>query len=542
MATDETEIPPAVRDILSRMPREMRARVLGDYESHYAPFLAMLAGWKASVQTHYTLAESSAVARLEEQFFPLGSWRFPAQTLAVPARPVERTTEVLFDSPFVDPTNRAWLACGAGWLQPTTARDADMTWQGEAATLIVNADYAGGGQFEAVMARGQLAFMAAPEEVVAAMESARWWVETQDETARPVTLTRFDGYMAFEREMQTARMSQRQLDLWLPPFFPYARKIVCWRLSDEDDGAAPPSVRGAGADGFRLIGRLDKISEKAARFLRDSNALRVHFNAVPVVQTALGDNTFYPPFPRVGNDYALRLAGAPDIFAAVALHDGRPVPTSLVRVPSSDPAAREPDAQVQFAQSGANVARVKLYWGAKTAGRTDEDDTPTTLDKTPLRFAVPYPMVGGANVGGPQNRADWVRTAWYQSVLRPPLLTEGDLRELLAQRQQILGDILQFQSASREIVQEIEPGAAHWRSYLWPSVLAREDGFDARAEEIPAPDSVPLIQRLRVAFARGPAASRLPDFLLADAAHYLASTLSQYFVLSCFRVEGELVE
>ena len=103
MAFDETEVPENVRDILASMPRDMRQRVLADYESHYAPFLAMLAGWKGAVQTHYTLGEASAIARLQDQFFPLGDWRFPAQALAVPQRPVERTTEIAFNAAFQDP-------------------------------------------------------------------------------------------------------------------------------------------------------------------------------------------------------------------------------------------------------------------------------------------------------------------------------------------------------------------------------------------------------------------------------------------------------
>ena len=39
MAYSESEVPEGVRDILAYMPREMRQRVLADYETHYAPFL-----------------------------------------------------------------------------------------------------------------------------------------------------------------------------------------------------------------------------------------------------------------------------------------------------------------------------------------------------------------------------------------------------------------------------------------------------------------------------------------------------------------------
>ncbi len=94
MADDERDLPPGVRDVLARLPREMRRRVLADYESHYAPFLSLLAGWKGAVQEHYLQSEAASLARLEEQFFPLGSWHFPAQALAIPQRPAHRRDRV----------------------------------------------------------------------------------------------------------------------------------------------------------------------------------------------------------------------------------------------------------------------------------------------------------------------------------------------------------------------------------------------------------------------------------------------------------------
>lgn len=105
MADDERDLPPGVRDVLAHLPREMRRRVLADYETHYAPFLSLLAGWKGAVQEHYLQSEAASVARLEEQFFPLGSWHFPAQALAVPQRPVPRTVEIGFGTALTDSAN-----------------------------------------------------------------------------------------------------------------------------------------------------------------------------------------------------------------------------------------------------------------------------------------------------------------------------------------------------------------------------------------------------------------------------------------------------
>jgi len=541
MADDETELPPDVRDILARMPREMRHRIVADYETHYAPFLAMLAGWKGAVQEHYLQAEKSSVAHLEEQFFPLGDWKFPAQTLAVPQRPPARATDVAEGAAFTDPAGFPWIACGEGWIQPTVLRDASVQWSERDCLAVIDVDSPATELAENVLERGQLAFLGVSEEVLEALDRATWWVLTSENGFRAAEFTRFDGYMAFEREMQTARMNQRHLDLWLPPFHPYGRKMVRLGLAE---GEAPPDPllerqrldRSLDA-GFRFVGIVHAPQGRVAAALRGLGAAWVSLNAVPVVQTALSDNIFYPPFPRVGQEHALRMSGVPGIFAAVVRHNGVDVPSSLVRLPSQDPLATEPDVQVQFPQAQAGVTQVKIYHGSSGRGRMGMLDTPTSLEKAPLRFSVPYLALGGATVGRPADRAEWVRTAWYHSVLRPPLLTEGDLWEIIRQRQGDLGEMLRFRSAVREIVYDPETGGAHWRSYLWPSLLARESAFVG--EGIPSPDAVPLIQSLRITFERAVGAE-VPDFLLADMANYLASILSQYFVLSTFRIEGQV--
>ncbi|MDQ2798763.1 MAG: hypothetical protein M3Y13_03865 [Armatimonadota bacterium] len=544
---DETDLPPGIRDILAHMPREMRHRVAADYETHYAPFLAMLAGWKGAVQEHYAQAEKSAVARLEEQFFPLGDWNFPAQTLAVPQRPAARTTDISEGSSFTDPSGASWLASGEGWLQPTSLRDASVQWSDGDCLIVMDVEYLASEPVENILGRGQLAFFGAPEEVIIALESAAWWVLTPGEEFRAAQFTRFDGYMAFEREMQTARMNQRHLDLWLPPFHPYSRKMACLRLAEEDAPAGPsPEGRRLNRgleSGFRFVAVLPKPAERIAAALRSLSARRagpawVSLNAVPVVQTALSDNIFYPPFPYVGQEHALRMSGVPSLFAAIVRHDGRDAPASLIRLPSPDPLATEPDVQVQFSQVQAAVTQIKLYHGSWGRRRTGAQEMPSLLEKAPLRFSIPYPALGGTTVGGPADRAEWVRTAWYHSVLRPPLLTEGDLWEIIRQRQGAVGEMLRFRDAAREILHAPEPGESHWRSYLWPSLLAREAAFGAD-DGIPSQNSVPLIQCLRITFERA-AGADIPDFLPADMANYLASILSQYFVLSTFRVEGQV--
>ena len=550
MADDERELPPGVQDVLAHMPREMRRRVLADYETHYAPFLAMLAGWKGAVQEHYLQSEAASVARLEEQFFPLGDWRFPAQAVAIPQRPAPRTMDIGFGASFSDAGNNSWIASGEGWLQPTALRDMAAQWSDQDCLVTLDVDYLASGAANPILERGQLAFIAAPESALEVLEHGSWWALLPGGAPRALSLTRYEGFLEFERELQTARMNQRHLDLWLPPFYPYSRKIVCLRFA-ESAQTVPPEIKRLGEGlkaGFRCAGLFTSLAAQSAAALRTLTASQreggaVSLNPVPVVQAALADAVFYPPFPRVGQEHALRLTGVPSLFAASVQQDGRAVPASLVRLPSPDPLAAEPDVQVQFPQTSASVTQVKLYHSSLGVRAAQMIDLPAVLEKAPLRFAVPFPPLGGTTVGGPADRAEWARMAWYQSVLRPPLLSEGDLVEIIRQRQKSLGEkepspMLRLRSAARSIVHEPSFGGAHWRSYLWPSLIARPESFNAGGE-IPSPGSMPLIQKLILTFERTPG-TVAPDFLLSDMADYLASALSQYFVLSTFQIEGRL--
>ena len=550
MADDERELPPGVQDVLAHMPREIRRRVLADYETHYAPFLSMLAGWKGAVQEHYLRSEAASVARLEEQFFPLGDWRFPAQAVALPQRPAPRTTEIGFGASFSDAANNSWIASGEGWLQPTALRDTALQWTDRNCIVTLDVDYLASGAADPILERGQLVFVAAPESVLEVLERGSWWALLPGGAARALSLTRYEGFLEFERELQTARMNQRHLDLWLPPFYPYSRKIVCLRFA-ESAQPVPPGIERLGEGfktGFRCAGLFTPQGAREEAALRTLTASwreggAVSLNPVPVVQAALTDTVFYPPFPRVGQEHALRMTGVPSLFAVSVQQDGRAVPAALVRLPSPDPLAAEPDVQVQFPQTGASVTQVKLYHSSLGVRAAQMIDLPAVLEKAPLRFTVPFPPLGGTTVGGPKDRAEWTRTAWYQSVLRPPLLSEGDLVEIIRQRQKSLGEketnpVLRLRSAARSIVHDPSFGGAHWRSYLWPSLVARPESFSAGGE-IPSPDSMPLIQKLILTFERTPG-TVTPDFLLSDMADYLASALSQYFVLSTFQIEGRL--
>ncbi len=114
----DNEIPKDIQEILQYMSAELRHRVEADYKDRYAPFLAMLAGWKQAVAQHHTNAQDAAIERLQEAFFPIGHWNFPGQIVAVPAETPKKTTAIDFNASLTDVAKRPWMACGAGWLHP----------------------------------------------------------------------------------------------------------------------------------------------------------------------------------------------------------------------------------------------------------------------------------------------------------------------------------------------------------------------------------------------------------------------------------------
>ena len=347
--------------------------------------------------------------------------------------------------------------------------------------------------------------------------------------------------------MQTARLNQRQLDFWLPPCHPYARKIVCLQSVEGNDRRDTPPTPNTlpTPDGLRFIAHLPLPTPELQRsiqlIVQSPDNTGILLNPLPLVQTAVADTIIPAPFPRIGQEYGLRVSGLPNIFVAVTYNDESVVPASMQRLPSSDPRAKYDDVEVRFAQGNANIARVKLYHDSFGQENEDRSDTPASLERANVRYAVPLPAIGGLSVAGPHDRAEWAQTGWYQSVLRPPLLTEGDLMEIVRQRSRgAFGQWLRLQSAMRSISQEPSGASEHWKSYLWPSILGNETGFELSGDGLTA-GFVPLLQSLRLAFAPTPAAANVPPWLLADVANYLASVVSQYFILSCFRIDGHVI-
>src|SRR5579862_5302294 len=202
MALSESDIPEGVRDIFSYMPADIRRRVLVDYD-HYAPFLGMLQGWMAAIKVHSAYAESAALDRLEDQFFPLGKWNFPSQGLACPQRPMQRAMELLPTTAFTDAAGRGWLSCGDGWIQPTSLTAVGLSTDADTNRFrcSVEIQHLGDEPLTALLHKGQLAYVAAEERVLLAMASATWWVQTADGVIRPAQFLRYDGYMSFEREI-----------------------------------------------------------------------------------------------------------------------------------------------------------------------------------------------------------------------------------------------------------------------------------------------------------------------------------------------------
>ena len=63
-------------DLLSYLEPAIRQQILADSE-RYAPMLALFAAWKEEVEGHAREMETNVIARLAQELFPAGAWRFP---------------------------------------------------------------------------------------------------------------------------------------------------------------------------------------------------------------------------------------------------------------------------------------------------------------------------------------------------------------------------------------------------------------------------------------------------------------------------------
>ena len=539
---------PAEDDILEHMDPAVRQRVEAE-RAKYEPFLGLLSAWKLAVDEHLEHIETNVTARLSEQFFPEGDWRFPAQTVAVPEDLLARDISAVMA--FTDPfTHAPWTPTGTGWTLPTDLVDWEFRHVGDKTGLVCTMRHESREPSGLPLSpeRGQLALVPAVESVVAGLARAPWVIQYPEAEPLPLAVDRYRGYLEFEREMFVAGTAQRHLEAWLPPCHPYGRKLLnlhpleerpggwdpeqwAW-LSDVELPPAPEDQRR-----FRIAALLD--TQTVDELEADDYAPPLVLNAVPVAQMGVLTQPIVTTLHTVGDAYKVTFAGVSGFFAAAARAEEVMHRASFTRVPTSDPRGRADggeqlkDIDVLCDQT---ATEVRTYYACLGEACNPGRDRPEYLTRPRgQRFSVPLPSVGGMDVGSRAN-PDAARSEWYHSLLRPSLLTEGDVIEILSHLPACTACFdLERASVQLDVVNEPWVERVPWETYLWPSVIAERSLLELRASYLTA-SRVPVIPVFRVWLQ--PRASEFPEFLLDDIARHSASVLSRHFMVGWYRVEG----
>lgn len=547
-------------DLLKLLDEATARHIKADYD-RYRPLIALLGAWKEEIDGHVTQIEENVVVRLMQELFPKGAWRFPAQTLAVPDNLIRR--EVGEETTFTDrATGTPWTPCGQGWTLPTRLESWSIEQHGWDSYALVCDIHMENRQPDArllvppqppddPLGQMQLAFVCAGEAVVADLARSAWGVQHPGEPVQPIRVTRYRGYLDFEMGIAAARKKQRQLEAWLPPFFPYARKFLRFYLPDPRSEPAITADRdawgwlGAAQKTVRLVALIPERT--ADYFLRNQADPPLILNAIPMAQMrATGDALRENP-DRVGDSHRIPFMGYAGAFAASGREykmtaDGVQVvyhPVQMHIAASEDPNAKEglQNIDVWCDRPSGNLSeyRVRIYhecYGEKAA-------TPRVLTRPNMTYSLPFPLLGSMDASVVGYGDQGAKRDWYHSLIRAPQLTQGDILEILTQIPDCNNCLdLDPDYFFLQLDIDNEPGRERsgWENYLWPTVVSEASLLEHRVSYLTR-SRVAIIPLMRLIFS--PGRKSLPAFLWEDLMDYTASVISKYFMLGWYRVVAE---
>lgn len=529
-------------EIIEALDESVRRRIESNLQ-HYAPFLAMLTAWKQAIEADLEAAEQRVMHRLLSQHLPAGEWRFPAQTLAVPQEPLQRDWDVT--KSFYDPLSATeWIPSGRGWTLPTRLESGQLLPLQNQSLLILNFVVTSplAGQTLLTSEQGQLLFVAAEESFLQALSQAQWFVQQPRQGLRRAETTRYEGYLEFERELAVSRWSQRHLEAWLPPFYPYSRKFLHIRPARSSDPAPLlPFIDECPPQTLRLIAIVD---ESTASRLQSASVHSLFLpNALPVIQASCMQQQLAEiPF-EVGEQTRATFAGVVNCFCAIAYRETQPLRARF----EVERAHEESSLESLLAKRlgvpvnvycDTDATLVKIYFN--TVG--EEVTRPSVLEAArEARFNVPFPPVGALNQTFSDESAEGVHYHLYHNFLRPAMLTEGDVHEILRHVPSIR-QIFDLSATQIEISLEDYPLSASlpWHNYLWPSVVSDAPLIERQIRSM-AHSGVFITPLLRLKLTPQPHFTDLPRFIVEEGARHAASVISQFFQLGMYVVVGESI-
>ena len=567
-------------------------------DTYSRPFEKYLEEWSALLAKRLAHAHRDVAGQISARILPHGEWRFPAQALLLPQSLAWRQITSAQTSPMSTPLIRRrkttfeddrepWTPCGNGWVRPIAKLSASLNRNACQWNLRHTPDPEEPGLFDPE--QGLLVCIAAEEEAVALLSRAKQhygnalkqgeeesgviWSAQIGGRAYSVQVERYEGYFEMERALRLSAPTTPALETWLPPFYPYSRKILHLRFSTGST-ASPFSAYSASEQGLSSSAEPADITLSVTLEGDVGEMLRERLkngddwlllNPVVAAQMQMG----WRP-----TDYHRVMRNKEVDFLEVEFDN-------LNGVFAAAGVSEETWAAAPFRQDGYktrvacanNAEEARVYFGSRgeiapaefdSADPTDYrkrreilDDPDNEFNTRTLDFAISLFPLGGVTLDFSNPIGDACRFWWQWMFLRSRMLTFGELQEFLRH----LPDCKRCFDISRarfrlEGVNTRLQEPTLWDSYLWPSRMAEpflsyqpafrppaspeESGMaeEGREPEQPAP-SLPIspVMRLTLPVKAGVV---LPDYLLKDMVHHAASCLEQNFSLGWYRIVGEI--
>ena len=448
-------------------------------ESQSRPFENYLNEWSELLAARLAQAHRHVAGQISAQILPKGEWRFPAQGLLLPQSPGWQQIASAQTSPAATPLIRRrkttfdddrepWTPCGEGWIRPIVTQNYDVKGDACRWTLLHTPDAEEPALSDAE--KGLLVCVAADEEAVAMLAAATWRAQIAGR-ACAIQAERYEGYCELERALRLSAPTTPALETWLPPFYPYSRKILHLRFAargqtqgSNDEAQISLSVTVEGEAGNVLRKRLEKGDDWL--LLNPVVAAQMRMDWRPTDRHR-----------RMGS-LEVEFDDLKDVFAAAGINEGQWVAAPFRQ-----------DGNKTRVMVGNDAEEARVYFGSRgeidaaefeaaqprerMPRRTVLNDPDNKLNAAPLDFTISLFPMGGVTLDFSDPIGDTCRFWWQWMFLRSRMLTFGELQEFLRH----LPDCKRYFDISRarfrlEGVNARLHEPTLWDTYLWPSRLA----------------------------------------------------------------------
>jgi hypothetical protein len=518
--------------LLQHLDSTVRERILQNLK-HYAPLLGMLLAWKETMEAELEAVQQKLLVGMLRQFLPSGQWNFPAQAIAVLEQPFAEQWDL--DTVLHDPlSDTAWVVCGSGFTLPISLEKYTMCPYHNGFLLQLWLTRTSGYHDLFREGQGMLIFVAGSEDLFSRLVRAEWVLTLPRQGAFAMEVSRYEGFLEFERQLGAARASQRHLEPFLPPFHPYSRKFLLCRPNFERPTTTPQAE--SLSDNQLLISVF--IDEAACSLIEAHPRSEPLFllNALPVIQAqVLRQSVQAVPF-EAGEWVKVSFAGVQNCFFASAYGESSHR-RAWFEIESENIAPEFFAGYIVNVFAEPNSEEVSIYYDCKGREIGAEISSPAMLSGgRGALFSVPYPPVGGNAFSSATTESGGLHYYLYHSLFRPAMLTHGDIIEIL--KHQPYNDWFELSrtSLATEVISSPLTVSSLLGEYLWPSIVSGMPIVEQHSAGV-WQGGVCLTPILNLLLLPRQGVS-MPKFLLQEAAQHAASVIGQYFQIGLYKIQG----